>query len=195
MLSLTGFTYLKAQDKYPSNLHIKTNVAAFATAITNIAVEVELLPHYSLNLPVYYSAWDYFKSTIKFRTLHIQPEIRQWFNENNVGFFLGAHFGLGYYNVVLDGESRYQDHNRETPAIGGGLALGFRTPISADNRWHIEFSFGGGVYKLHYDIFRNTPDTYKGLKTGEVKKTYAGPDQAAISVSYLLPEWKKGGRK
>lgn len=177
------------------NLYIKTNTIVLAAGIANAAVEIDILPHLSFTLPVYYSAWDYFKTTIKLRTLYIQPELRLWFKENNQGFFAGAHFGGGYYNIALDGDYRYQDHNRETPAIGGGLALGYRMPISANNRWHLEFSVGGGAYQVHYDTFHNTPDTKKGLKTGEVKKLYIGPDQAAVSISYSLPVWKKGGRK
>ena len=177
------------------NLYIKTNTVALAAAIANVAVEIDILPHFSFTLPVYYSAWNYFKTTIKLRTFTLQPEIRAWFNDNNEGFFVGAHFGLGYYNVTLDGDYRYQDHNRKTPAYGGGLALGFRMPISTNNRWLLEFSLGGGLYKLDYDTFHNTPDTKKGLMTGEVRRTYVGPDQAAVSITYLLPEWKKGGRK
>ena len=179
----------------PYNLYIKTNTIGLAAGIANAAVEIDIIPHLSFNLPVYYSAWDYFKTTIKLRTLYIQPELRYWLKENNQGFFAGAHFGFGYYNIALDGDYRYQDHNRETPAIGGGLAVGYRMPISTNNRWHLEFSLGGGAYQVHYDTFHNTPDTKKGLKTGEVKKTYIGPDQAAVSITYSLPVWKKGGRR
>ena len=184
-----------AEPVHLRNLYIKTNAIGLAAAIANAAVEIDIIPHLSFNLPVYYSAWDYFKSTIKLRTFHIQPEVRFWLRENNQGFFAGAHFGFGYYNLALDGDYRYQDHNRETPAIGGGLAVGYRMPISTNNRWHLEFSLGGGAYQVHYDTFHNTPDTKKGLKTGEVKKTYIGPDQAAVSITYSLPVWKKGGRQ
>lgn len=184
-----------AESFETGNLYIKTNTVALAAAIANVAVEIDILPHFSFTLPVYYSAWNYFKTTIKLRTFTLQPEIRAWFNDNNEGFFVGAHFGLGYYNVALDGDYRYQDHNSKTPAYGGGLALGFRMPISTNNRWLLEFSLGGGLYKLDYDTFHNTPDTKKGLMTGEVRRTYVGPDQAAVSITYLLPEWKKGGRK
>ena len=85
-------------------------------AIANVAAEVDLAKHWSFTLPVYYSTWDYFKSTIKFRTFAVQPEFRNWLSEENDGFFAGAHFGLAYYNFAFDGDYRYQDHNRETPA-------------------------------------------------------------------------------
>lgn len=185
----------KEEPVQTHNLYIKSNIIGLTGAIVNASAEVDILPHLSFALPVYYSAWNYFKTTIKLRTLHIQPEIRYWLNESNDRLFIGAHFGYGSYNVAMNGEYRYQDHNRKTPAIGGGLAIGYRMPININSRWNLEVSLGYGAYKLHYDIFQNTPVTKKGLKTGEIKKTYIGFDQAAISISYLLPERKKGGRK
>lgn len=41
-------------------LTIKTNIAGLALLIGNAAVEVDLSRHLSFNLPVYYSALDYF---------------------------------------------------------------------------------------------------------------------------------------
>lgn len=186
----------KEEPAQKHNIHIKTNTIGLAAAIANASVEIYIIPHLSFTFPVYYSAWNYFKTTIKFRTFYIQPEVRYWLDEDNDGLFIGTHFGYGYYNVALDGKCRYQDHNRNTPAIGGGLAIGYRMPLGCNNRWNLEFSLGCGAYKLHYDKFQNTPVTKRGLKTGEVKKTYIGPDQIGVSISYMLPECcKKGGRR
>lgn len=182
-------------EEWTRQLHVKTNAIGLAMAIANAAVEIDLAKHWSFTLPVYYSAWDYFKSTIKFRTLSTQPEIRYWLSENNDGFFAGAHLGLVYYNLALDGDYRYQDHNRETPAIGGGVSVGYRLPISKNNRWRVEFSLGAGVYSNHYDKFHNTPNTKEGLMVESVKKTYWGIDQAAVSFSYSFDLKKKGGKR
>jgi hypothetical protein len=158
-------------------------------------VEIDLLPHLSFTLPVYYSAWDYFKTTIKFRTLSTYPELRYWFNRNNDRLFLGAHFGMAYYNYALDGDYRYQDHNRETPSLGGGLSVGYRLPLSRNQRWKMEFTVGGGVYTNHYDIFYNTPVTEDGLMRETVNETYYGLDQAAVSIAYMFNLKRKGGRQ
>ncbi len=158
-------------------------------AIANAAVEVDLCKHWSLNLPVYYSAWDYFSSTVKFRTFCIQPEVRYWLSKANDGWFTGAHLGLASYNIATDGEFRKQDHDGKSPALGGGLSVGYRFPISKDNRWKLELSVGAGVYKLHYDKFRNRPN---GLLVTTEKKTYFGIDQASVSFSYTF-DLKKGG--
>ena len=145
-------------EEWTRRLHLKTNAIGLGMSIANVAAEIDLTKHWSFTLPVYYSAWDYFKTTIKFRTFSVQPEFRYW-----LGFFAGAHFGLAYYNFAFDGDYRYQDHNRETPSIGGGVSVGYRLPISKNNRWWMEFSLGAGVYSRHYDKFHNTPITKDGL--------------------------------
>ncbi|MCH5225434.1 MAG: DUF3575 domain-containing protein [Muribaculaceae bacterium] len=170
-------------------LYLKTNLMGLAALSVNLAVEADFAPHWSVTLPVYYSAIDYFKSTIKFRNFSIQPELRYWPNAKgyNHGFFLGAHFGLMYYNFAIGGPYRYQDRRGRTPAIGGGLALGYRKPISKNHRWHIEFTAGAGVYPIDYDVFENTPNYKEGQWVRRNKKTWWGLDQAAITLSYNFP--------
>ena len=163
--------------------------------IANVAVEIDMARHWSFALPVYYSAWDYFKQTVKFRTFAVQPEFRYWLSDENDGFFAGAHFGLAYYNLALDGDYRYQDHNRETPAIGGGLSVGYRLPISKDNRWRVEFSLGAGAYSIYYDMFYNTPDAKGGLMIESNKNTYWGIDQVSVSFSYMFDLKRKGDKR
>ena len=182
-------------EEWSRKLHLKTNAIGLGMAIANIAAEIDLAKHWSFTLPVYYSAWDYFKSTLKVRTFAVQPEFRYWLSEENDGFFAGVHFGLAYYNIALDGDYRYQDHNRETPAIGGGVSIGYRMPISKNNRWRLEFSLGAGAYANHYDKFHNTPRTKDGLMIESIKKTYWGIDQAAVSFSYSFDLKKKGGKR
>ncbi len=182
-------------EEWTRKLHVKTNIIGLGMGIANVAAEIDLTKHWSFTLPVYYSAWDYFKTTIKFRTFSVQPEFRYWLSENNDGFFAGAHFGLAYYNFAFDGDYRYQDHNRETPSIGGGVSVGYRLPISRNNRWWVEFSLGAGVYSRHYDKFHNTPNTKDGLMIESIRKTYWGIDQAAVSFSYSFDLKKKGGKR
>ena len=179
---------------YPK-LHVKTNTIALGLGMVNAAAELELRKHWSFSWPIYYSAWDYFKSTIKFRTFAIQPELRFWLSEDNDGFYAGAHFGLAYYNFAFNGAYRYQDHNRETPAVGGGLSIGYRLPICRNYRYRVEFSLGTGVYSNYYDKFHNTPKTKNGLMIKSIKKAYWGIDQVAVSFSYMFDFMNKGGQR
>ena len=176
-------------------LYLKTNAVALGLAIANAAVEIDLAKHWSFTFPFFHSAWNYFKPTIKFRTNAVQPELRYWLSECNEGFFAGAHFGMAYYNFAFGGDYRYQDYNRVTPSIGGGLSVGYRLPVSWNNRWSVEFSLGAGVYSRHYDKFHNTPDTKDGLIVETVRKPYWGIDQAAVSLSYSFDLKKKGGKR
>ena len=180
-------------ERWEPRWYLKTNAIGLGMAISNAAVEVDLARHWSVVLPIYYSAWNYFKTTIKFRTLAIQPELRYWFSGDNAGFFAGAHFGLAYYNFAFDGGYRYQDHAGNTPAIGGGVSIGYRMPISKNERWHMEFALGAGVYANRYDIFHNPPCTKEGLMVESIKKPYWGIDQAAISFAYSFDIEKRGG--
>lgn len=176
-------------------LYLKTNVVALGLAIANAAVEIDLAKHWSFTFPVFHSAWNYFKPTIKFRTNAVQPELRYWLSEGNEGFFAGAHIGMAYYNFAFGGDYRYQDYSRETPSVGGGLSAGYRLPVSRNNRWCMEFSFGAGVYSRHYDKFNNTQNTKDGLIVETVRKPYWGIDQTAVSFSYSFDLKKKGGKR
>ncbi len=182
-------------EQWRRTLSVKTNTLGLGLAIANASVEVDLCKHWSFNLPLYYSAWNYFTPTVKFRTLAIQPEIRYWFSEKNLcndGWFTGAHFGFAYYNIATDGEYRTQDHDGTSPALGGGLAVGYRLPISRNKRWKMEFSIGAGAYSLHHDKFRNY---HNGLLVDTEKNTYIGIDQASVSFSYTFDLTRKGGAR
>ena len=176
---------------FEPRVHIKTNAAAWCLSMANAAVEVDLCEHLSFALPVFYSAMNYFTYSIKFRTVGFQPELRGWLSERNDGLFFGAHFGMAWYDFAFRGKYRYQDHDRNSPAVGGGVSIGYRMPISKNNRWYVEFAVGGGVYRLHYDTFINEPN---GRRTGAFRKTYAGLDQAAVSFAYTF-DIKRGGKR
>ena len=180
-----------APPVWTRKLRLQTNVLGLGLGIVNIGAEIDLAKHWTFVLPVYYSAWDYFKPTIKFRTLAIQPEVRYWFSGDNTGLFAGAHLGVGYYNLAWDGLFRYQDHNMNTPAIGGGLAIGYRKPLGASKRWSIDFSAGAGVYALKYDRFINVDN---GIHVDFYEKTYVGLDHVAVSITYMFDLGKKSKR-
>lgn len=179
-------------DSPNRHLYLKTNAVGLGLLMANVAVEVDLSSHWSFSLPVYYSALNYFTSTVKFRTTCIQPELRYWLDEDNQGWFGGAHFGLAWFNYAKGGDWRYQDHNRRTPLYGGGLDAGYRMPVSQNKRWWLEFSLGGGVYKLHYDIFHNEPN---GQLADTRKRTFYGIDNVAVSFAYRFDLKKKGGKR
>lgn len=179
-------------DDWYRKMYIKTNVPAWALLWQNIAVEFDLAKHWSLSLPVYWSPYNYGKQTLKFRTLAFVPELRYWPKAENMGFFVNAHFGIASYNYAKNGEYRYQDHDGKTPAIGGGIGLGYRFYFCKNHHWAMEVAAGAGVYRLDYDIFLNTPQTSHGYLIGREKRTFYGLDQAAFTISYSFGLRKKG---
>ena len=174
-------------DGWDYRLHIKSNALALSAGISNAAIEFDFAKHWSIAVPVYYSAWNYFLETIKFRTLAVQPEVRYWFSKDNDKFFLGAHFSYAQYNIAVDGGKRYQDHNGTSPALGGGISVGYRLPLERTKHWNVEFALGAGVYSLHYDTFHNVEN---GKFIDTHCKTYWGLDNAAVTFSYAF-DFKK----
>ena len=168
-------------------MYIKTNFVGLGMLIGNLGVEFDLGRYMSVSIPVYYSGLDYFKTTLKFRTLSVQPELRVWPMTNEDGLFIGAHMGFGYYNFAFDQEWRYQDHNGTTPTLGGGLSLGYRLPISKNERWKLEFGIGAGIYPLHYDRFNNLKVVQDGQLYDTRKETYIGLDNVHVGISYRIP--------
>lgn len=175
-------------DEWRRNVYIKTDLPYWVMSWANLAFEIDLAPHWSFNLPIYFSAVNYFKRDIKFRTFSFQPGIRYWFNWKNTGAYLEAHYGMGWWNFAFGGHYRYQDHFRKTPTMGGGLAAGYRMPISSNGRWAMELGGGVGVYRLHYDRFQNRND---GKLIDSRKKTVFFIDNINISISYSFPYGKR----
>ena len=196
------------QRMWMPHIYLKTNFIGLGLLMANLACELDISPHWSFTLPIYYSGMDYFKSTVKFRNFTVQPEFRYWFWLKddgrylyNDGLFVGAHLEMCYYNFAFDGIYRFQDYRGRTPALGGGLSIGYRMPISRNRRWKMEFSVGAGIYTLDYSLFDNTVDVKDGQWMGRRKETYFGLDQAAVTLAYTF-DWsrrariiKKGGRK
>ena len=171
-------------DEWRRRFYLKTDLPYWLMTWSNLAFEVDIAPHWSFNLPIYFSTVNYFKHTIKFRTFSFQPGFRYWFKGDNTGAYLEAHYGMGWWNFAFDGKYRYQDHFRKTPTIGGGVAAGYRMPISKNGRWAMEFGGGVGVYRLNYDRFQNK---YNGKLIDSHRKTVFFIDNINVSISYSFP--------
>ena len=192
------------EDKWVRKLTVKTNLIGAAFLMANAAVEVDIIENLSIALPVYWSGWDYAGiNNLKFRTLMIQPEVRYYIPKTN-GLYVGAHFGMSYWNFALGDYAgkigldhmdgwRYQDHKGESPAIGGGLSIGYALQFRKNPRWGMEFAVGAGAYDAKYDVFYNEangPYHERGART-----TYIGIDNASISFTYKFDLKKANGAK
>lgn len=170
---------------------LKSNLLAVATAlVANLGFEVELAPHWSLDVPVYYSPYDWFKETRKVRLLATQPEVRYWFGDVSERHFVGLHGHVAGFNVALNDKGRYQDPNR---ALWGlGLSYGYALPFGRNKRWGAEFNLGLGFANYRYDKYENI-----GIRPGQKihssgDKWYWGVTRAAVSLSY---KWNIGRKR
>ena len=179
-----------AQQEWSRKLTIKTNAPFWALMIANGGVEVDLTQNLSFNLPVYFGTLDYFTSTVKFRTLALQPELRWNFSQAK-GLFLGAHFSLCYFNFAANANYRIQDRGGNTPMLGGGLTLGYKLHFPKNPKWGVEFALGAGAYRFDYDRFVNEEN---GPYVDTVNRTYIGLDNASISFFYEF-DLGRGKRK
>lgn len=180
-----------AKTEWTPQMSIKSNLPVWLAAMPNIALEFDLGHHFSIQATAYYSGWDFFVKGWKFRNLTVMPELRYWPRRDNTGFFLAIHGGAAWYNVALGGYHRWQDHDGGTPALGGGINLGYKFPLRS-RHWSMEVSVGVGAYKLDYDVFINQPN---GMLVDRRKRMFYGVDNAALSICYHFGLKKKGGKQ
>lgn len=180
-------------DYWYPELTLKTNGLGWGLGHFNAAAELDLAPHWAIAVPFYYSGGiDYFKSTLKFRGIVLQPEARYYFKGND-GWYVGAHLGLGWYNFALNGEYRIQDHKGNRPAWGGGIGAGYTMQFKTLPHWGLEFTLGAGVYDVKYDVFYNEPNGAYAERG--VHNTFFGIDNASVAVTYKFGKIRKEGRK
>lgn len=156
----------------------KTNALHDLLLTSNVGVEVELWPHWSLDLPVWYSPYN-ITATRKIRLLATQPELRYWLRDAGRGHFLGVHTSVIGFNVALNDRGRYQDPNHA--AWGLGLGYGFATHLDRAHCWGLEFNIGIGFINYKYDVYRNY---HNGPKFDSGSGTYFGLTRCGITVSY-----------
>ena len=169
-----------ADEGWPRHLTLKTNAVGLGLLLANVADEIDIAERLTFHLPLYYSAVNYFTQTVKFRALAIQPELRYYLPYVD-GLFGGAHFGISSFNLGCSGDYRIQDHDGNTPLLGGGLTAGYRMPFRKNPRWGMEFAIGCGIYRLDYDRFVNEPN---GPYVDTVNRTYIGLDNLSVSLTY-----------
>ncbi len=173
-----------ARPERIKSINIKTNAIGWGLLAANIGIEYEKDGKWSVCVPFYYSGWDYFKSTTKFRCMYLQPEFR-WYYQSVRGLFSAVHIGTGYYDVcAASGKYHYQDKDGDTPFFNAGVSVGFRHTLGRSGNWMMEYSIGGGYLSTEYDRFYNidngrliNTDSFKGFTL----------DHASISFVYRIP--------
>lgn len=156
-------------------LGIKTNLAAWAGTIMNVAADVQISNHVSVELPLLWCPW-YVGSEHAIKTFTIQPEARYWLSKPGAGHFFGVHAHVGWFSVRWN-RDRYQDTDR--PLLGAGISYGYLLPFS--EHWAGEFTLGAGYANMKYDTYYNIDN---GARIDTRTKNYWGITRVGISVVY-----------
>lgn len=156
-------------------LAVKTNLAAWAGTIMNLAADVQVSEHFSVELPVLWCPW-YVSSEHAVKTFTIQPEARYWLSKPGKGHFFGVHAHVGWFNVKWN-RDRYQDTDR--PLLGAGISYGYLLPFNA--HWAGEFTLGAGYANMRYDTYYNMDN---GARIDTRTKNYWGITRVGLSVVY-----------
>ena len=154
---------------------VKTNLAAWAGTIMNLAADVQVSEHFSVELPVLWCPW-YVSSEHAIKTFTIQPEARYWLSKPGKGHFFGVHAHVGWFNVKWN-RDRYQDTDR--PLLGAGISYGYLLPFNA--HWAGEFTLGAGYANMRYDTYYNIDN---GARIDTRTKNYWGITRVGLSVVY-----------
>lgn len=154
---------------------LKTNVAGWAGTMLNIAADVQVSRHVSLELPVVWCPW-HIGNRRSARAFALQPEARWWLSMPGEGHFFGVHAHAAWYNVRWK-DDRYQDAGR--PLLGAGLSYGYLLPLG--NRWAGEFTLGAGYANMRYDTFYNIAG---GARIDTRTRHYWGITRIGISLVY-----------
>lgn len=154
---------------------LKTNVPFLAVAVQNLALEVQLHKHISLDLPVMWSISD-IEREHALRTVALQPEARWWLKSAGTGHFFGLHAHVAWFNAKWE-DDRYQTEKR--PLLGAGISYGYKLPLSA--HWGAEFNLGAGYANMQYNTYYNIEN---GAKLDTRNSHYWGITRAGISLVY-----------
>ena len=181
-ISAAACTTAEAQD-----WRIKTNLAYWATATPNIAVEKMIAEKWSVDFSIGWNPFT-FNDNKKLKHIAIQPEVRYWLNCPFTGHFFGAnllysHYNAGGVKLPFGIFSDLKDHRFQGDLGAVGLVYGYNWTLPG-NRWSIETAIGIGYGITHYTKYRCPGKCASALETKT--KGFVMPSKVAISLVYNL---------
>lgn len=167
----------KPENKCKLAFAVKTNAALLGATVANLGFEAGFCNGLSLDIPVLYSPYTV-KDNYKLKVLAVQPELRYWLDRPFRGHFFGLHAHLGWFNVAVDDDWRYQSRG-DSPLWGFGVSYGYA--LLLNGHWGLEFTLGAGYAHIPYEKYYNV---YNGAQCGSGIKNYWGITRAGITLVY-----------
>ena len=156
---------------------LKVNALTLPLLVPNLGVEVQPLDHWSISVPVYFTAFNWWYGNRKVRVLATQPEVRYWLRDDLSGVFFNVHGAVASFDIAPGGNFRYE--SGKTPLWDAGIGIGIKKNLG-DSRWGLEAGLGLGYVKGKYDYYYVSD----GSQAGNGEFDYFGPDQAFVSITY-----------
>lgn len=155
----------------------RTNVAAWGAGVINVAAEMELNTHWSIDLPLYWGPLN--KSYYKVGGVMTQPGLKYWFIKNHVRSFLCLSGTAAWFDIHRDPK-----WHKYGLWAGTGLSYGYSWPIT--KRINLVGEAGIGCYhatihKRPYQVAYNE-DQY----IYRIRRWYVAPSRIELSISYLF---------
>lgn len=174
--TVPAFTSVAASEK-STYMSLKTNIAYDIFAILNLSYECQVARHWTLELPVMWSLWDW-KDSRGVRVVGLQPAAKYWFSKPGKGNAVGADFDLLWFNARWN-DNRYQIDGR--PAMGASILYAYTLNIGRG--WKAEFSLGIGYVNTRYNTYYNIEN---GALIDTRTKNYFGPTKIGLTLVYSL---------
>jgi len=168
------------EEKCRSCLRIKTNAPLLLMTVLNLGAEICFNDKISLDFPLIYNPFVVSRQ-YKVKGVAVQPELRYWLGNSTHGHFFGLHGGVGWYNLAINSDYRYQDKGGNTPMWNFGVSYGYL--FSLTKRLGLELTIGAGYNHTTYDMFFNIPN---GALYDTRKLDSFGITRAGINLTYNI---------
>ena len=178
---------LSAAQANAQDWRVKTNLAYWATATPNIAMETRLSQKWSVDLSLGWNPFT-FSDNKKLKHVAIEPEIRYWLGCPFKRHFIGAnllysHYNAGGVHFPFGIFSELKEHRFQGDLGAVGIVYGYNWTLP-NNHWSIETAIG-----LGYGITRYTKYRCYGKCASALEKKTKGmlmPTKIAISLVYNI---------
>lgn len=108
-------------DSYAQRVSISTDPLKWATASTNLNIDVSLNAHYTLGFDLSFNPFDQIYGDIKLTHLSLSPEVKYWFKRAQYSHYLGVNILTAIYDI----KARDYIAKGEMAAVGITYGYGF----------------------------------------------------------------------
>lgn len=174
---------------------LKTNMLYDAAAVPNLAVEVAIDEHWSIEAGWMYAPW---KSDSRHRSWRVsggEAGARYWFRAHpgDHSRLSGHHVGIYGQMLTYDFKFGGKGYIADDWSYGAGIAYGYSLPVA--RHLNIDFTLGVGYLGGKYKTYRHVDDCDVWQAT--YTRNWFGPTKAEISLVWYIGgnPARKGGKR